>query len=100
MQILKFNVSYPPSKLYRSRGEMSSPHFTPAEIAHNQNDYAATGDRTNMNLKTDYLKGEMDGEKSKSDSVLSKLIGSDHYDPPSDPDRAEAYKMGHREGRK
>lgn len=53
-----------------------------------------------MSLKTDYLKGEIDGEKSKSDSVVSKLMGTDHYNPPSDSDRAEAYKMGHREGRK
>ena len=53
-----------------------------------------------MSLKNDYLRGEMDGEKSKSDSALSKLMGTDHYNPPSDPDRAEAYKDGHREGRK
>lgn len=53
-----------------------------------------------MSLKTDYLQGEKDGEKSKSDSFIAKLTGQDHYNPPSDSDRSEAYKMGHREGRK
>lgn len=43
-----------------------------------------------MSLKTDYLKGQIDSEKSQSNSVLSKLVGSDHYNPPSDLDRSEA----------
>jgi hypothetical protein len=53
-----------------------------------------------MDRENDYLKGKMDGKASKSDSALSKIMGTDHYNPPGDHDRAEAYNMGHREGRK
>jgi len=53
-----------------------------------------------MSLKTDYLKGEIDGEKSKGDSVIDGLLGTGHYNPPSGSDRSEAYNSGFREGRK